>query len=139
MTDWWQGLHGLAGIVAGADVGDPGDDQLALEISGRRWWLDAAAGDSVTLVDDNGMTIYADMDGDGEVDHISTVHSAGGFEVWSADPHVEVWGLPGAEVADVPSGHGAGWGLPQVSTPEIGSQNGGVDHETGGWRCVDRG
>lgn len=139
MTDWWQGLHGLADIVAGVDPADSDDGQLTLEVAGWRWGLDAVAGESVTLVDDNGMTIYADLDGDGEVDHISTVHSAGGFEVWSADPHVEVWGLPGVEGAGAVAGSGTEWGLPSGSTPEMGSQNGGVDHETGGWRCVDRG
>lgn len=138
---WWLGLHGLPEVSEDLGGMDSGAETLHLQIGDREWEL-ASLGESATLADVNGMTIYADIDGDGEVDHISTVHADGTFEVWSSDPHVAAWGLatgmgPGAALAPVEeAGH---WGLPEVSTPEMGVLEGGVDHVRGEWKCVDRG
>lgn len=67
------GAAGAAGMVvrvgeAWFDLGDPGDP-----------------GASVTLADDRGLSIYADRDGDGAVDHVTTVLFDGTWRTWS-DP-----------------------------------------------------
>ncbi|MGP6175216.1 DUF6802 family protein [Corynebacterium sp. A21] len=138
---WWLGLHGLPEVSEGVGGMESGAEILHLRIGDREWEL-AALGESATLADANGMTIYADIDGDGEVDHISTVHADGTFEVWSSDPHLAAWGLlteRGSGAAIVPVGGFGNWGLPESGTPEMGVREGGVDHVRGEWQCVDRG
>lgn len=44
------------------------------------------ADDSVTLADDRGLSIYSDIDGDGTVDHVTTVLFDGSWETWHAEP-----------------------------------------------------
>lgn len=144
MGEWWLMLHGLNESVSGGGADVTESVGLRLRIEGREWELDSVDGDPVTLVDADGMSIYADLDGDGEVDHISTVHAAGGFEVWTADPHIAAWGLPRREPADKSGGEGnsaaaGGWGLPEPSTPEMGVGDGGGPTPPAAWRCVDRG
>lgn len=144
MSEWWLDLHGLPDDVAGGDAPVTESSPLRLRIAGREWELDSLGGEPVTLVDAAGMSIYADLDGDGEIDHISTVHATGGFEVWTADPHVAAWGLPtpesaGESDADTDMVGQGGWGLPNDATPEMGVDDGGVTPPTGAWRCVDRG
>lgn len=140
MSAWWLGLHGLPEDVIGGDFADADDEVLRLRIAGREWELESTHGDPVTLVDAEGMSTYADLDGDGEVDHISTVHTAGGFEVWSADPHVADWGLPGGWSGQHDAGADpAGWGLPEGPTPENGGGGRGGAQNPAAWRCVDRG
>lgn len=144
MSEWWLALHGLTEPISGGSADVAEGAGLRLRIAGQEWELDSLDGDPVTLVDAEGMSIYADLDGDGEVDHISTVHAAGGFEVWTADPHVAAWGLPGG---DLVAGNGVednsepvgGWGLPDLPTPEMGVGDGGVPAPLAAWRCVDRG
>lgn len=144
MSEWWLALHGLTEPMSGGSTDVTESVGLRLRIDGREWELDSVDGDPVTLVDAGGMSIYADLDGDGEVDHISTVHAAGGFEVWTADPHIAAWGLPGREVAVENGGEGnsesaGGWGLPDFVTPEMGVSDGGGPAPLAAWRCVDRG
>lgn len=144
MSAWWLGLYGLPEELAESGTDVPGEGLLRLTIAGHEWELDSAEGDPVTLVGAGGMSIYADLDGDGRVDYISTVHAAGGFEVWSADAHVAEWGLPGlgetVETApETSSSDAGGWGLPEVSTPEMGGVKGGIGHAQGEWHCVYRG
>lgn len=50
------------------DLGDPG------EMAG-----------SVTLADDRGLSIFADRDGDGAADHVTTMLYDGTWEMWSGD------------------------------------------------------
>lgn len=147
MSDgWWQvfhGLHGLDGLEGEAtEVGDTGEavgeDSLRLSLGGEDWRLDGSAGDAVTLADANGMTIYADLDADGEVDHITTVHVGGGFEVWSSDPHAAEWGLPEEGSGNTASGPGEAWGLPSEPTPEMGQGDRCSHQQNGGWRRIER-
>lgn len=39
---------------------------------------------SVTLADCDGLSVYSDMDGDGEVDHVTTVRFDGTWESWNS-------------------------------------------------------
>lgn len=138
---WWLGLHGLDEVPEWSGEGDPEEGILHLRVDGRQWRL-SALGESATLADENGMTIYADIDGDGQVDHISTVHADGAFEVWSTDPEVAAWGLaagfvPGEAESSVRDNDG--WGLPSDGTPEMGDPEGVLDHVRGEWICVERG
>lgn len=138
---WWLGLHGLGEISEWSGEGEPDPELLQLRVRGREWLL-PASGESATLADENGMTIYADIDGDGQVDHISTVHADGTFEVWSTDPQVAAWGLAAGFVpGPTPAGDSPEpeWGLPADLTPEMGEREGGVDHVRGEWICVERG
>lgn len=38
--------------------------------------------EAVTLADDRGLTVYTDADGDGTVDHVSTVRFDGSYDSW---------------------------------------------------------
>lgn len=148
MSDgWWQVFHGLDGLdgpegetteVGSAGEVVAGEDSLRLSLGGEDWRLDGSAGDSVTLADANGMTIYADLDADGEVDHITTVHAAGGFEVWSSDPHAAEWGLSEEGSGNGISDPGETWGLPSEPTPELGQQDRCVDQQKRGWWRIEQ-
>ena len=84
------GLDGLDAGGAGGTGGAAGG--MILEIGGE--WFDLGPGvgdgdddgiaDSVTLADDRGLSIYSDVDGDGTVDHVTTVLFDGTYETWTA-------------------------------------------------------
>ena len=44
---------------------------------------DLTYGGSITLADDRGLSIYADIDGDGAVDHVTTVLFDGSWQTWN--------------------------------------------------------
>ena len=46
--------------------------------------------DSVTLSDDDGLTVYTDSDGDGMVDRVTTVRFDGGYASWAMSSGGEV-------------------------------------------------
>ncbi|MEJ5920312.1 DUF6802 family protein [Corynebacterium sp. H78] len=55
--------------------------------------IGGGAADSITLADDRGLSIYADTNGDGTVDHVTTVLFDGRWETWSQEQVSE--SLPG--------------------------------------------
>lgn len=134
MTDIWLSLHGLDDLT-GADEGAT----LHLRLGDEQFELAGAEGDCVTLSDGTGMTVYADLDGDGVVDHISSVHHDGGYEVYTADPHAAAWGL----ASDIPGKsaieEAPGWGLAPEATPERGSASSGESRSNAGWHRIERG
>lgn len=93
---------GPGGWDAGADgwgAGEPGPDAADVAGGGAGGMVvrlgdavvdlgpaDAEPGvaDSVTVADDDGLTIYTDTDGDGTVDEIVTVKFDGTWETWDA-------------------------------------------------------
>lgn len=135
---WWAGLFGLEGLEGFGDPREEPGEGLRLTLGEREWLLEGEAGESVTLTDPGGMTIYADLDGDGEVDHITTLPAGGGYEVWSADPHAAAWGLPGVgEGNGVPDKVGT-WGLPPSSAPELGDSDSCPSQQNSGWWRIER-
>ncbi|MCT1547991.1 DUF6802 family protein [Corynebacterium amycolatum] len=64
-----------------AGIGDAG---LVVEVDGQLYDLGDDEG-SITLADDSGLSIYSDLDGDGAVDHVTTVRFDGTWESWSSD------------------------------------------------------
>ena len=64
-----------------ADVGGAG---LVVEVDGQLYDLGDDEG-SITLADDSGLSVYSDLDGDGTVDHVTTVRFDGTWESWSSD------------------------------------------------------
>lgn len=126
------GVSGLpgAGKLTGLPAAGPdaADGHLLLDLGGRTYGLptDLDEGElgvgSVTLADDNGMTICADTDGDGTVDYLSVV----GFDgSWSA------WRRLGSIAGDIPDAAGD----PPPATPGRPTDN----WNTHGWMCVERG
>lgn len=104
------GLEGAAAL-AGGDAGTG----MVIGIGGELFDLGPGTADtdsdgvadSVTLADDRGLSIFTDADGDGTVDHVTTVLFDGTWETWSADGEVpparaEVClpGDSGPEIAD---------------------------------------
>ncbi|MDO5029934.1 MAG: hypothetical protein Q4E11_05045 [Corynebacterium sp.] len=81
-----------AGMPCGLDGATPIDSRLmdvdgaglVVEIDGQLYDLGDDEG-SITLADDSGLSIYSDLDGDGTVDHVTTVRFDGTWESWSAD------------------------------------------------------
>ena len=134
MNDWWLSLHGLEDLAAAGEGG-----RLRLPLGDEHLELDGAAGDSVTLADPGGTTVYADLDGDGVVDHISSVHHDGGYDIFTADPHRAAWGLVAGEPGKPPPGGGSEWGLVPNATPEKGSESQGGHPGKAGWHRIERG
>jgi hypothetical protein len=134
MNDLWLSLHGL-GDLAGTGDGD----RLHLQLGDASFDLGGVVGDCVTLSDDTGTTVYADLDGDGVVDHISSVHHDGRYDVFTADPHAAAWGL----TADIPgksaTGEAARWGLAPGDTPERGDSVSGESRRNAGWHRIEGG
>ena len=122
-------FHGLEGLDRGGDLTlDLGDDQYLLE---------GVPGESVTLADAGGSTVYADLDGDGIIDHISSTHADGGYDVYTADPHRAAWGLPAD--GNPPPGEPRTWGLTPGATPESVDPRPGISPEKAGWHWIDGG
>ena len=74
------GLH----VPVGEDVLDLGAPEADLDGDGFM--------EAVTLGDDRGLTVYTDADGDGTVDHVSTVRFDGTYDSWRLANPTE--GLP---------------------------------------------
>lgn len=64
------GLH----VPVGDDVLDLGSPEADLDGDGFM--------EAVTLGDDRGLTVFTDADGDGTVDHVSTVRFDGSYDSW---------------------------------------------------------
>ncbi len=128
--DWWSGLHGLA-------EGEPGDGGLRLPGVEGDLHLVGDPGESVTLADEEGVSVYADLDADGEIDHITSVHISGRVEVWSADPLAAAWGLPPDEPVNNVSDGAEKWGLAGDTTPGIGYGEEVPGERKGAWYVVE--
>ncbi|MEJ6020209.1 DUF6802 family protein [Corynebacterium sp. H113] len=84
------------GTEIGADLEDPPADSpesATVRNEHRVHSTGSGAADSVTLADDRGLSIYADTNGDGTVDHVTTVLFDGRWETWSQEQVSE--SLPG--------------------------------------------
>lgn len=83
-----QALCGLSSAQPLADVSAA--NGLVVTIDGQVFDLgiagangaDVADGGSITLADDRGLSIYADVDGDGAVDHVTTMLYDGSWQTW---------------------------------------------------------
>ncbi|MFP7365864.1 DUF6802 family protein [Corynebacterium callunae] len=126
---WLENLGEMLSTV----VGVPGG--LALELEGNIVEIGGVGEGSITLSDVKGITILADLDGDGLVDHITMHQFSGSYEVWSTQEAENVWGLPQNEI----KGSTAGWGLEPDLPPERGWLNGNFSHNKRLWMRVDRG
>lgn len=114
-------------------VGVPGG--LALELDGEMVEIGGVGESSVTLPGANGMTIFADLDGDGVVDHVTMHNYVGGYEVWAHRASESGWGL-GHESSSM---RVSGWGLESDMAPDRGREMVTGGFEEGQWMCIDRG
>lgn len=126
---WLFGIREFVAAAAGVAGG------LALEIDGELVEIGGVGEESVTVPSDNGMTILADLDGDGIVDHVAAHGYSGGFEVWSRSAEGAGWGIPAGD-AEKPA---AGWGLESEVTPIRGRETRMDTFGWGRWICIDRG
>ncbi|ACR17039.1 hypothetical protein I6J22_05230 [Corynebacterium kroppenstedtii] len=98
LVDWWGGHSTVGPPSASAlcgltdcETGPPGVSGLTLSLEGSFYDLGDArldadgdgTSDSVTLSDDDGLTVYTDSDGDGMVDRVTTVRFDGGYASWA--------------------------------------------------------
>lgn len=127
-----QGWFGFREFVELA-VGVPGG--LALELEGELVEIGGVGEESVTLPNPNGMTIFADLDGDGVVDHVTMHNFDGGYEVWSQQAAESGWGLPDVE----PLKPVSMWGLESDVSPDWGRKVDMGSSGEGRWMCIDRG
>lgn len=93
----------------------PGSDPGA-----RAWYGSGGVEESVTIADDQGMSILSDTDGDGKVDYVSSVSYDGR---WSAWRWIETGEAEGASERK------------NSNTPDPGKGR----WQTDAWKCVDRG
>lgn len=126
---WWFGVREFLAAVTGVPGG------LALEIDGELVEIGVPGQESVTHPHGTGLTIYADLDGDGVVDHVTVHDYAGGYEVWSRQATPSDWGLP----TGAPANPSTLWGLESEDTPGRGQEMTSNDHMNSGWICIDRG
>lgn len=71
------GAHGTGMVLdIGGELYDLGPGLADTDADGRA--------DSVTLADERGLSIYSDIDGDGAVDHVTTVLFDGTWETWTS-------------------------------------------------------
>ncbi|GAB3708625.1 hypothetical protein [Corynebacterium nasicanis] len=124
-------FHGLEGLDGGGE--------LRLELGDDQFLLAGEAGEAVTLADAGGTSVYADLDGDGIIDHISSVHADGGFDVFTADPHRAAWGLAVSDPGNPPREAAAAWGLAGEATPESVHATPGESPEKTGWHRIEHG
>lgn len=129
MEMWWFGVREFLAAVTGVPGG------LALEIDGELVEIGVPGQESVTHPHGTGLTIYADLDGDGVVDHVTVHDYAGGYEVWSRQATPSDWGLP----TGAPANPSTLWGLESEDTPGRGQEMTSNDHMNSGWICIDRG
>lgn len=127
-------FHGLEGLNGLDGVGG-----LLLELGDDQFHLDGEPGDTVTLADAGGSTSYADLDGDGVIDHIASVHAAGDYDVFTTDPHRAAWGLATSTPHNPGSREVAAWGLPREITPEMRTPGVAESPENAGWHRIDGG
>lgn len=90
---------GDATSIDGARAADLEGAGLIVEVDGQLYDLGDEDG-SVTLADDDGLSIYSDLDGDGTVDHVTTVRFDGTWESWISDDVDE--GEDGVDLAGSP-------------------------------------
>lgn len=126
---WWEGLGDLLATA----VGEPGG--LSVEWAGGFLEIGAVGASEAVLPGANGMTILADLDGDGVVDHVSMHRFDGRFEVWSAVAGGADWGLSGDGSAEVRRE----WGLPADNAPGRGWEVPDTSYLESRWMRVDRG
>ena len=74
------GMRGLSEATVLAE-GQTGEG-LVVVVDGQAYDLGGHE-DSVTLADAQGLSIYADLDGDGTVDHVTTVRFDGTWQSWA--------------------------------------------------------
>lgn len=86
----------------------------------RSWHGSGGVEESVTIADDQGMSILSDTDGDGKVDYVSSVSYDGR---WSAWRWIETGEAEGASERK------------NSNTPDTGNNQWQAD----AWKCVDRG
>ena len=109
----WRAITDVARLASQGMDGD-----LGMTIGEEKILLPADVDtDSATVATDDGMSIFADTDGDGQVDYVSNVSFDGH---WSAWRWLGEAGEPGGVSENTPSYSGEKW-----------------DSRT--WRCVDRG
>ncbi|MBV7296053.1 hypothetical protein KRX51_09040 [Corynebacterium sp. TAE3-ERU12] len=64
------------------------DDGMVLRVGDQLFQVGhtGVADASVTLADDRGLSIFSDRDGDGAVDHVTTILFDGSYETWEGEP-----------------------------------------------------
>ena len=108
------GQHAGQNNAAGAD-GTSSSNSRA-----NSWHGSGGVEESVTIADDQGMSILSDTDGDGKVDYVSSVSYDG---QWSAWRWIETGEAEGASQRK------------NSNTPDTGNNQWQAD----AWKCVDRG
>ena len=109
-----QGSNSSADPSAGPGA-SPGSDPGA-----RAWYGSGGVEESVTIADDQGMSILSDTDGDGKVDYVSSVSYDGQWSAWRWIETGEAEGASQRKNDDTPDPGKGRW-------------------QTDAWKCVDRG
>lgn len=86
----------------------------------RSWHGSGGVEESVTIADDQGMSILSDTDGDGKVDYVSSVSYDGQWSAWRWIETGEAEGASQRKNDDTPDPGKGRW-------------------QTDAWKCVDRG
>ena len=108
------GQHAGQNNAAGADGTNSTNSRA------NSWHGSGGVEESVTIADDQGMSILSDTDGDGKVDYVSSVSYDG---QWSAWRWIEAGEAEGAHIRK------------SSNTPDTGHGR----WQTDAWKCVDRG
>lgn len=109
-----------AGQYAGQHNAAGADGTNSSNSRANSWHGSGGVEESVTIADDQGMSILSDTDGDGKVDYVSSVSYDG---QWSAWRWIETGEAEGASERK------------NRNTPDTGNNQWQAD----AWKCVDRG
>lgn len=136
MDKWWEECLGLV-----ACVGELSDGGLLFEAGGERFEVAASGAETHTEYGAHGMTVYADLDGDGVVDQVSTMGYDGAYQVFQRESEVDFPDSPAnrgwGELVDTP--HASPARNSHIATPDEGSLLEGGELTAGGWACVEWG
>ncbi|WP_293818179.1 DUF6802 family protein [uncultured Corynebacterium sp.] len=119
-----QRINAQSGTHSGAQPGAQSESQSGAssgsDSSTRSWHGGGGVEESVTIADDQGMSILSDTDGDGKVDYVSSVSYDGQWSAWRWIEDAEAEGASPRNNSDTPDTGNSQW-------------------QTDAWKCVDRG
>lgn len=125
--------RGLVGpeVAGSGGIGHDLSGHLGMTIGAETFMLPADVDtDSATVATDDGMSIFADTDGDGQIDYVSNVSFDGHWSAWRWLGEGEAGGVETKSGQETPTSNPAVKDIPSHAGEKWDSKS---------WKCVDRG
>lgn len=129
-----QGLIGPEALGSNG-IGHELSGHLGMTIGDEKLLLPADVDtDSATVATDDGMSIFADTDGDGQIDYVSNVSFDGHWSAWRWLGEGETGGVEPKRIQETVSQETGTVSAQEASTPSYL----GEKWDSRSWKCVDR-